>query len=126
MHGSGIYSWYARHEWKPEGNSITEGIGNNHETGNLEGFAPDGQHQITDAEMLPVLFDLVVEEGLVLGGSTGINVCGAIRLARELGPGHTIVTILANSGTRYQSKLFNPAFLRERELPVPQWLETAK
>ncbi len=124
--GSGIYSWYARHEWKPEGNSITEGIGNNHETGNLEGFAPDGQFQITDAEMLPVLFDLVVEEGLVLGGSTGINVSGAIRLARELGPGHTIVTILADSGTRYQSKLFNPVFLKERELPVPQWLEAAK
>jgi cysteine synthase A len=121
--GSGIYSWYARHEWKPEGNSITEGIGNNHETGNLAGFAPDGQFQITDREMLPVLFDLVVEEGLVLGGSTGINVCGAIRLARELGPGHTIVTILADSGTRYQSKLFNPEFLRSRELPTPRWLE---
>jgi len=121
--GSGIYSWYARREWKPEGSSITEGIGNNHETKNLEGFAPDGQFQITDAEMLPVLFDLVIEEGLVLGGSTGINVCGAIRLARELGPGHTIVTILADSGTRYQSKLFNPAFLKERDLPVPGWLE---
>jgi cysteine synthase len=124
--GSGIYSWYARREWKPEGNSITEGIGNNHETGNLEGFAPDGQFQITDAEMLPVLFSLVEDEGLVLGGSTGINVCGAIRLARELGPGHTIVTILADSGTRYQSKLFNPAFLKERDLPAPPWLETAK
>src|SRR6266478_1760183 len=121
--GSGIYNWYAHHEWKPEGNSITEGIGNNHETGNLAGFAPDGQYQITDAEMLPVLFDLVQEEGLVLGGSTGINVCGAIRLARELGPGHTIVTILADSGTRYQSKLFNPEFLKSRELPTPPWLE---
>jgi cysteine synthase A len=121
--GSGIYSWYARHEWKPEGNSITEGIGNNHETGNLEGFTPDGQYQITDAEMLPVLFDLVTEEGLVLGGSTGINVCGAIRLARELGPGHTIVTILADSGTRYQSKLFNSEFLKSRELPTPAWLQ---
>ena len=120
--GSGIYSWYARGEWKPEGNSITEGIGNNHESGNIVGFRPDGQYQITDAEMLPVLFALVQEEGLVLGGSTGINVCGAIRLARELGPGHTIVTILADSGTRYQSKLFNPAFLRERELPTPPWL----
>jgi cysteine synthase A len=122
--GSGIYSWYARHEWKPEGSSITEGIGNNHETGNLAGFAPDGQFQITDQEMLPVLFDLVVEEGLILGGSTGINICGAIRLARELGPGHTIVTILADSGTRYQSKLFNAEFLRSRELPTPKWLET--
>ncbi len=120
--GSGIYSWYARREFKPEGNSITEGIGNNRETKNLEGFAPDGQFQITDEEMLPVLFRLVVEEGLVLGGSTGINICGAIRLARELGPGHTIVTILADSGTRYQSKLFNPVFLREKNLPTPPWL----
>jgi cysteine synthase A len=120
--GSGIYSWYARGEWKPEGNSITEGIGNNHELGNIVGFRPDGQYQITDAEMLLVLFALVEEEGLVLGGSTGINVCGAIQLAKELGPGHTIVTILADSGTRYQSKLFNPAFLRERELPTPPWL----
>jgi cysteine synthase len=121
--GSGIYSWYARHEFKPEGNSITEGIGNNRETKNLEGFAPDGQFQITDEEMLPVLFRLVQEEGLVLGGSTGINVCGAIRLAKELGPGHTIVTILADSGTRYQSKLFNPAFLKEKALPTPPWLD---
>jgi cysteine synthase len=120
--GSGIYSWYTRREWKPEGNSITEGIGNNHELGNIVGFAPDGQFQIADDEMLPVLFRLVQEEGLVLGGSTGINVCGAIRLAKELGPGHTIVTILADSGTRYQSKLFNPAFLREKNLPTPSWL----
>jgi cysteine synthase len=120
--GSGIYSWYARHEFKPEGNSITEGIGNNRETKNLEGFAPDGQYRIPDEEMLPVLFNLVVEEGLVLGGSSGINVCGAMRLARELGPGHTIVTILADSGTRYQSKLFNPDFLREKSLPIPPWL----
>ena len=97
-------------------------IGNNPELGNIVGFRPDGQYQITDAEMLPVLFALVEEEGLVLGGSTGINVCGAIQLAKELGPGHTIVTILADSGTRYQSKLFNPAFLRERELPTPAWL----
>ena len=121
--GSGIYSWYARREFKPEGNSITEGIGNNRETKNLEGFTPDGQYQIADEEMLPVLFDLVTNEGLVLGGSTGINICGAIRLARELGPGKTIVTILADYGTRYQSKLYNPAFLRERSLPVPPWLE---
>jgi cysteine synthase A len=120
--GSGIYSWYARREWKPEGNSITEGIGNNHELGNIVGFAPDGQYQITDEEMLPVLFSLAQDEGLILGGSTGINVCGAIRLARELGPGHTIVTILADSGTRYQSKLFNPEFLKEKSLPVPPWL----
>ncbi len=120
--GSGIYSWYARREFKPEGSSITEGIGNNRETKNLEGFTPDGQYQITDEEMLPVLFSLARDEGLIVGGSSGINVCGAIRLAREMGPGHTIVTILADSGTRYQSKLFNPAFLREKALPVPQWL----
>jgi cysteine synthase len=121
--GSGIYSWYARHEFKPEGNSITEGIGNNRETGNLKGFAPDGQFQITDEEMLPIVFGLVEDEGLVLGGSAGINVCGAIRLARLMGPGHTIVTILADSGTRYQSKLFNPVFLKERNLSAPAWLE---
>jgi len=121
--GSGIYSWYARREFKPEGNSITEGIGNNRETGNLEGFTPDGQCQITDEEMLPVLFALAQEEGLLLGGSSGINVCGAIRLARELGPGHTIVTILADSGSRYQSRLFNPEYLREKSLPAPTWLD---
>jgi cysteine synthase A len=122
--GSGIYSWYARREFKPEGNSITEGIGNNRETENLKGFTPDGQFQITDEEMLPVLFQLAEEEGLIVGGSSGINVCGAIRLAKELGPGHTIATILADSGTRYQSKLFNPAFLKERNLPTPAWLDT--
>ena len=108
--GSGIYSWYARREFKPEGNSITEGIGNNRETKNLAGFAPDGQFQITDEEMLPVLFGLVEDEGLVLGGSTGINVCGAIRLARLLGPGHAIVTILADSGTRYSRNCSTPLF----------------
>ncbi|MBV9861611.1 MAG: cysteine synthase A [Alphaproteobacteria bacterium] len=121
--GSAIYGWYENGELKAEGSSITEGIGQGRVTRNLEGFTPDGQFQITDTEMLPVLFNLVQEEGLVLGGSTGINVCGAIRLARELGPGKTIVTILADSGTRYQSKLFNPAFLKERSLPVPPWLE---
>jgi len=121
--GSGIYGWYARREFKPEGNSITEGIGNNRETKNLEGFAPDGQYQITDEEALPILFRLGIEEGLILGGSTAINVAGAIRLARELGPGHTIVTILADSGTRYLSKLFNPAFLKEKNLPTPPWLD---
>jgi cysteine synthase len=121
--GSGIYSWYARREFKPEGNSITEGIGNNRETENLKGFAPDGQYQISDEEALPILFNMVHDEGLVLGGSTGINIAGAVRLARELGPGKTIVTILADSGTRYQSKLFNPAFLKERQLPTPPWLK---
>jgi cysteine synthase A len=121
--GSGFYNWYVHREWKPQGSSITEGIGNNHETGNIVGFAADGQYQITDAEMLPVLFSLAQEEGLILGGSTGINVAGAIRLAKELGPGHTVVTILADSGTRYQSNLFNPVFLKERSLPTPPWLE---
>jgi cysteine synthase len=121
--GSAFYSWYVHGELKSEGNSLAEGIGNSRVTKNLEGFAPDGAFQVSDPEMLPVLFDLVVEEGLILGGSTGINVCGAIRLARELGPGKTIVTILADSGERYQSKLFNPTFLRERSLPTPPWLE---
>ena len=121
--GSAIYSHYARGELKAEGNSITEGIGQGRVTRNLEGAPIDGWCQVTDAEMLPVLFDLVREEGLVLGGSTGINICGAIKAARELGPGRTIVTVLADYGTRYQSKLFNPAFLRERKLPVPPWLE---
>ncbi len=122
--GSAIYSYYARGELKAEGTSITEGIGQGRITKNLEGAPIDGWFQVTDAEMLPVLFDLVLEEGLILGGSTGINIVGAIRAARELGPGHTIVTILADYGTRYQSKLFNPAFLRERDLPVPGWLDT--
>ncbi len=121
--GSAIYSHYARGELKAEGNSITEGIGQGRVTRNLEGAPIDGWFQVTDAEMLPVLFDLVREEGLVLGGSTGINICGAIKAARELGPGRTIVTVLADYGTRYQSKLFNPDFLRERKLPVPPWLE---
>jgi cysteine synthase len=120
--GSGIYSWYTRGEWNPEGSSITEGIGTNHELGNIVGFKPDGQFQVSDEEMLPLLFDLIVEEGLVLGGSTGVNICGAIKVAREMGPGKTIVTILADSGTRYQSKLFNPHFLKERNLPTPPWM----
>src|ERR1700736_2048865 len=120
--GSAIYSYYAKGELKAEGNSITEGIGQGRITKNLEGAPIDGWFQVTDEEMLPVLFDLVLEEGLILGGSTGINILGAIRAAKELGPGHTIVTVLADYGTRYQSKLFNPAFLRERKLPAPAWL----
>jgi cysteine synthase len=120
--GSAIYSWYARHELKAEGNSITEGIGQGRITKNLEGAPLDGWFQVTDEEMLPVLFDLVTEEGLILGGSTGINILGAIKAAKQLGRGHTIVTILADYGTRYQSKLFNPEFLREKKLPVPGWL----
>jgi len=121
--GSAIYSYYARGELKAEGSSITEGIGQGRITKNLEGVPLDGQFQVTDAEMMPVIFDLLLHEGLVLGGSTGINVCGAIKAARELGPGHTIVTILADYGTRYQSKLFNPDFLRGKNLPVPEWLD---
>jgi cysteine synthase len=121
--GSAIYNYYAKGELKAEGNSISEGIGNGRITKNLEGAPLDGWFQVTDEEMLPVLFDLVQEEGLILGGSTGINIVGAIKAAKELGPGHTIVTILADYGTRYQSKLFNPAFLHERKLPVPKWLD---
>jgi cysteine synthase len=121
--GSAIYGHYARGELKAEGNSITEGIGQSRITRNLEGAPLDGWFQVTDEEMLPVLFDLVLEEGLIMGGSTGINILGAIKAAREMGPGHTIVTILADYGTRYQSKLFNPAFLRERHLPTPKWLD---
>jgi cysteine synthase A len=124
--GSAIYSWYARHELKAEGNSITEGIGQGRITKNLEGAPIDGWFQVTDEEMLPVLFDLVTEEGLILGGSTGINILGAMKAAKQLGPGHTIVTILADYGTRYQSKLFNPVFLREKNLPVPGWLADQK
>jgi cysteine synthase len=121
--GSAIYNHYASGELKAEGSSITEGIGQGRITKNLEGVPLDGQFQVTDEEMLPVIYDLLLHEGLVLGGSTGINVCGAMKVARELGPGHTIVTILADYGTRYQSKLFNPDFLRSRALPVPDWLE---
>jgi cysteine synthase A len=121
--GSAIYSYYAHGELKASGSSITEGIGQGRITKNLEDAPLDGWFQITDEEMLPVIFDLVLEEGLILGGSSGINIVGAMRAAKELGPGHTIVTILCDYGTRYQSKLFNPAFLRERNLPVPRWLD---
>jgi cysteine synthase len=121
--GSAIFSYYAKGALKAEGNSITEGIGQGRITKNLEGAPVDGWFQVTDEEMLPILFDLVHEEGLILGGSTGVNICGALKAAKELGPGHTIVTILADYGTRYMSKLFNPTFLRERNLPTPTWLE---
>jgi cysteine synthase A len=120
--GSGLYNHYATGELKPEGSSITEGIGNNRITKNLEGAPIDDWLRVTDAEALSVIFDLLRHEGLLVGGSSGINVAGAAKLARALGPGHTIVTILADYGTRYASKLFNPAFLRERNLPVPDWL----
>jgi len=120
--GSALYNYYAHGELKAEGGSITEGIGQGRITKNLEGAPIDGQVQVTDHEALPVIFDLIKEEGLVVGGSSGINIMAAIKVAREMGPGHTVVTVLCDYGTRYQSKLFNPAFLRERDLPVPDWL----
>jgi cysteine synthase A len=121
--GAALYSYYTTGTLKSEGSSITEGIGQGRITKNLEGAPIDTAYQIPDGEAVPIIFDLLEHEGLCLGGSTGINVAGAIRLAKELGPGHTIVTILADYGTRYQSKLFNPQFLREKNLPVPPWLE---
>jgi cysteine synthase A len=121
--GAALYSYYTTGELKSEGSSITEGIGQGRITGNLEGAPVDIAYQIPDEEAVPVVFDLLEHEGLCLGGSSGINVAGAIRLATELGPGHTIVTVLCDYGTRYQSKLFNPAFLRSKNLPVPAWLE---
>ena len=123
--GSAIYSYYAHGELNAEGSSISEGIGQGRITANLEGVAADKAYQIPDAEMLDAVYRLLAEEGLCLGGSSGINVAGAIRLARDLGPGHTVVTVLCDYGTRYQSKLFNPPFLREKGLPVPPWLEAA-
>jgi cysteine synthase A len=119
--GSGLYKIYTGEE--AGGNSITEGIGQGRITANLEGFTPDACYKISDSEALPYVFDLLSEEGLCLGGSSGINVAGAVRMAREMGPGHTIVTILCDYGTRYQSKLFNPDFLEEKGLPVPGWLQ---
>jgi len=120
--GAAMYSWFKRGELKSEGSSITEGIGQGRVTKNVGMAIVDDAYQIPDAEMLPIVFDMAKKEGLLLGGSSGINIAGAIRLARDLGPGHTVVTILADSGTRYQSKLFNPAFLREKGLPAPDWL----
>ncbi|MGE0499568.1 MAG: cysteine synthase A [Rhizobiaceae bacterium] len=121
--GAALHSFYTEGVLKSEGSSITEGIGQGRITANLEGFTPDFSWQVPDEEALPLVFDLVQEEGLCLGGSSGINIAGAIRLAKELGPGHVIVTILCDYGTRYQSKLFNPAFLRGKNLPVPGWME---
>lgn len=121
--GSAIYSYYTNGQLKAEGSSITEGIGQGRITANLEGAPIDVAYQITDEEAIPLVFDLLEHEGFCLGGSTGINVAGAIRLGRQLGPGHTIATILCDFGTRYQSKLFNPQFLRSKNLPVPAWIE---
>lgn len=120
--GSALFGHYARGELKAEGGSITEGIGQGRITKNLEGAPVDEAFQIPDTEALPIIFDLLRHEGLCLGGSSGINVAGAIRLAQKMGPGHTIVTVLCDFGTRYQSKLFNPEFLKAKDLPVPAWL----
>ena len=121
--GAALYSYYTTGKLKSEGSSITEGIGQGRITKNLEDAPIDTAYQIPDAEAVPIIFDLLEHEGLCLGGSSGINVAGAVRLAKELGPGRTIVTVLADYGTRYQSKLFNPQFLRDKNLPVPAWLE---
>ncbi len=120
--GSALYHYYRHGELKAEGNSITEGIGQGRVTRNLEGAPIDEALQVTDEEALPIIFDLLQHEALVVGGSTGINVAGAIQVARRLGPGHTVVTVLCDYGTRYQSKLFNPEFLRAKNLPVPPWM----
>jgi cysteine synthase A len=121
--GAALFSWYTAGELKSEGTSITEGIGQGRVTANLEGLDVDFAYQIPDGEALNIIFDLVQHEGLVMGGSTGVNIAGAIRMAKEMGPGKTIVTLLCDHGARYQSKIFNPAFLRERNLPTPGWLE---
>jgi cysteine synthase len=120
--GAALYNYYKNGELKAEGSSITEGIGQGRITANLEGFVVDEAYQISDQEAIPMAFDLLQHEGLCMGGSTGINIAGAVRLARDMGPGHVIVTILCDFGTRYASKLFNPEFLRSKDLPVPEWL----
>ena len=120
--GAALYNYYAHGELKSHGSSITEGIGQGRITKNLEGIVVDDAFQIPDSEAVPLIFDLLKKEGLFLGGSTGINVAGAIRLAEQMGPGHTIVTLLCDGGQRYASKLFNPEFLRSKSLPVPDWL----
>jgi cysteine synthase len=121
--GAALFNYYTQGELKAEGTSITEGIGQGRITANLEGLGVDHAYQIPDAEALEQVFDLTQHEGICTGGSTGVNIAGAVRLARDIGPGKTIVTLLCDHGSRYQSKLFNPAFLRERGLPIPTWLE---
>ena len=121
--GAALHSFYTTGTLASEGSSISEGIGQGRITVNLEGFTPDRSYQITDEEALPIVFDLLANEGLCLGGSSGINIAGAVKLARDLGQGHTIVTILCDYGTRYQSKLYNPEFLKSKGLPIPEWLE---
>ncbi|MGB0159798.1 MAG: cysteine synthase A [Thalassovita mediterranea] len=120
--GAALYSYYAHGEFASTGTSITEGIGQGRITANLDGFTPDMNYQIPDEEALPLVFDLLQDEGLCLGGSSAVNIAGAMRMAKDMGPGHTIVTILCDYGTRYQSKLFNPEFLAEKGLPQPEWL----
>jgi len=120
--GAALYSYYTTGVLKAEGSSITEGIGQGRVTKNIEGAVVDRAYLIPDEESVPICFQLLVEEGLCVGGSTGVNIAGAIRLAKEMGPGHTIVTLLCDYGTRYQSRLFDPAFLKSKNLPVPQWL----
>jgi len=122
-HGAALFSYYTTGEFKSEGSSISEGIGQGRVTANLEGFTPDFAWRVSDTDALDLVFKLALEEGMIMGGSTGINMGGAVQLARELGPGHTIVTILCDYGHRYQSKVYNPAFLREKGLPVPEWME---
>ncbi len=121
--GAALYNYYTHGELKSEGSSISEGIGQGRITANLEGLKPDYAYQIPDAEALPLIYDLMQHEGLCMGGSTAINMAGAVRMARDMGPGHVIVTILCDVGSRYQSKIYNPAFMREKGLPVPAWLE---
>jgi cysteine synthase A len=123
--GAALHAWYTTGKLDAPGTSISEGIGQGRITANLEGLTPDFSYRIPDSEALPIVFDLLAHEGLCLGGSSGINIAGAIRMARDMGPGHTIVTILCDYGTRYQSKLFNPEFLRDKGLPVPSWLDRA-
>jgi cysteine synthase len=120
--GAAIYSWVKSGKLEAHGSSITEGIGQNRVTANLQGAPIDDAYEIPDDEALPIIFDLLQREGLCLGGSSGINVAGAIRMARDMGPGHTIVTVLCDCGNRYQSKMFNPEFLKGKGLPVPRWL----
>ena len=122
-HGSALFRYYTQGELGSEGASISEGIGQGRITGNLEGLSVDRAYRISDEEMLLAIFDLMEFEGLIMGGSTGVNVAGAIRMAKDLGPGHTVVTMLCDHGQRYQSKIYNPEFLREKGLPVPGWLE---
>jgi cysteine synthase A len=121
-YGAALFNYYTAGELKAEGSSITEGIGQGRITANLEGLKVDFAYQIPDAEALEIIYDLVMHEGLCMGGSTGVNIAGAIRMGKDMGPGHTIVTILCDHGGRYQSKIFNPAFLRDKGLPTPPWI----